>query len=198
MAVGGARSRVVVLVAVAGILLAGCGDGDELSPEAEWADGVCSAWDDLTGEVDALRDSLELDSSNESASPGQVLSNVEEQLRELADSASDLGSAITDTPDNVDEVVDSAREDLSASADAVQQSIGMAADAFAAVTAATTPQEISSAVADATTALTAVGQALSGLGSDVESNASATADALRQAFDEAPSCQERTSSPELR
>jgi hypothetical protein len=176
------------------VLLAGCGSdedqgGDELSAEAQWADGVCSARSELNTSLRALNDSIQFDSGSDADSLEQAQTEVSERLDAVRQSTADLRDAIRDAPAGLDGALADAQQQLSTSSDDVRTSVDGLAQAASDMADAQTVRQFTSASAAALTALTAAGNAVSGLADDVRGYARSADDAVQQAFDEAPSCQ---------
>jgi hypothetical protein len=175
------------------VLLVGCGGeddagGDELSAEAQWADGVCSARSELNTSLRALNDSIQFDSGSDADSLEQAQTEVAERLDAVRQSATDLRDAIRDAPAGLDGALADAQQDLSTSADDVRTSVDGIGQAATDMADAQTVRQFTAAASGALTAVTATGNAVGGLADDIAGYARSADDAVQQAFDEAPSC----------
>ncbi|SDT07523.1 membrane lipoprotein lipid attachment site-containing protein [Jiangella sp. DSM 45060] len=179
------RRPILGLVAVA--LLAGCSSED--SAETQWADGVCSAWNELSSDLRGVTDGLNVDSLSPEALD-QLSSEITERVDAVQASAENLAEAIADTPEGADQAVESAQQELGDEAGDVRAGLDATGQAVQSLSGATTGQDITSALSDAQAALTQTGQALGTLGDTVAGYVSAADDTLRQAFDDAQSCQQ--------
>ncbi|WP_146605232.1 hypothetical protein [Jiangella anatolica] len=166
--------RATLGLAASVVLLAGC--ADDASPATDWADGVCSAWDQLSSDLRALTSGLDGDLSG--------------RLDAVQASAQDLVDAIADTPDGADEAVEDAQQELSGEAGDVRSGLDSVAQALQGLTDASSQDDVAAALSEAQDGLSATGQALTALGDTVGGYASAADDTLQQAFDEARSCRE--------
>ncbi|WP_157574342.1 hypothetical protein [Jiangella muralis] len=180
------RPRVLALAAAI-VLVAGC-SSDE-SPEEGWADGVCSAWNELSADLRGLTDGLNVDSLTPEALD-QLSNEISDRVDAVQASAQNLADAVADTPEGADQAVENAQQELGDEADDVRAGLDSAGEAIQSLSGATTGEDITGALSDAQAALTQAGQALSALGDTVAGYLSSADDTLRQAFDDAQSCQQ--------
>ncbi|WP_046770466.1 hypothetical protein [Jiangella alkaliphila] len=181
------RRRLGAAVAASVLLLAGC--SDEASAETSWADDVCSAWSDLGDDLRGLTDGLNVDSLSQE-SLDELRSELEDRAGDVQDGADELSEAIEDVPDGADQAVENARQELADDADDVRAGLDAVGQALQGLTGATSAEGLTAALSEAQAGLTQTGQALSTLGDTVAGFLSAADDTLRQAFDDAPACQE--------
>lgn len=180
------RRRVLALAAALTVL-AGC--SSEASPETGWADGVCSAWNQLSSDLRGLTDGLNVDSLSPEALD-QLGDEISDRLNAVQASAQNLADAVADTPEGADQAVENAQQELGDEADDVRAGLSSAGEAIQSLSGAATGQDITGALSDAQAALTQVGQALGTLGDTVAGYLSSADDTLRQAFDDAQACQQ--------
>jgi TolA-binding protein len=180
------RPRVLAL-ALTVVLAAGC--SDDASPTTGWADGVCSAWSELSADIRGLTDGLSLDSLSQE-SLQNLQTELEDRLSAIQASAQNLADAITDTPEGAGQAVEDAQQELSTDADEVRAGLDTIGQAFQGLSAATSGEDVTAVLSDAQAGLTATGQALTSLDDTVRGYASAADDTLQQAFDDAQSCQQ--------
>lgn len=169
------------------LLLAGC--GGESSPETEWADGVCSAWSELSSDLRELTGGLGVDSLSPEAL-AELRTEIEDRADAVGTSARNLADAIADTPEGAGQAVENARQELGDDADDVRAGLDSAARALQELASASSADAATGALSDAQAALTQTGQALSSFGDTVTGYVSSSDDALREAFDDAQSCQQ--------
>ncbi|WP_157987594.1 hypothetical protein [Jiangella endophytica] len=180
------RPRLTALAA-ATVLLVAC--SDEASPETDWADGVCSAWNELAADVRGLTEGLNVDSLTPEALD-QLSSEISDRVDAVQASAQNLTEAIADTPEGADQAIENAQKELADEADDVRAGLDDTGQAIQGLADATTAEDVTSALSDAQAGLTQTGQALSTLGDTVAGYLSSADDTLRQAFDDAQSCQQ--------
>ncbi|RIQ21812.1 hypothetical protein [Jiangella rhizosphaerae] len=171
------------------LLVAGC--SEEASEEEQWADGVCSAWTELAADLRGLSAGLDVDSLSRESLEG-LRTEVEDRVDAVRASAQDLVDAIADAPEGADEPVEDAQQELGDDAADVRAGLDAVGQALQELGGAATGEEVTGALSEAQTALTHTGQALSTLGETVAGYLAAADDTLRQAFDDAQSC-DRTS-----
>jgi uncharacterized phage infection (PIP) family protein YhgE len=167
--------------------LAACGS-DELSPEAQWADGVCSARAEVSDSVDALKDALTFDASAGLAGLPDAKTQIADAAQSLEQSVADLRTAIDDQPDGVDTEVADAKSALTQSADAVRDSIDTAKQAVSQVGSAGGVQEFVAALGAAATTLAGAGEAVTALADQLRSYRDSASSTVKQAFEDAPAC----------
>lgn len=167
--------------------LTGCGS-DELSPEAQWADGVCSARTELSDSVDALKDALTFDVSAGLAGLQDTKAEITDAAESVQQSATDLRTAINDQPDGVDAEVADAKNALTQSADTVKDSIEATAQAVSEAGSAAGVQEFVTALGAAATTLASTGAAVTALADQLRSYRDSASSTVKQAFEDAPAC----------
>lgn len=180
------RPRLLPL-ALTVVLAAGCSESE--SPTTQWADGVCSAWSELSADVSGLTEGLSLPNLSQE-SRDSLRTEIEDRLTAVRASAQNLADAVTDTPEGAGQAVEDARQELGDEADDVRAGLESVGQAFQGLSDASESQDLTAALSAAQAGLTATGQALTALGDTVGEYASTADDTLRQAFDDAPSCQQ--------
>jgi lipopolysaccharide biosynthesis regulator YciM len=187
-------TRLTVGVATLFLVLAGCGgDGDDAgtsSAETEWADSVCRAADDVSSSLSGLTDAIDVDSGS---SVGEAMDQIQSDLSDRADavqqSVADLSDVVTELPTDVDAAINSAEEDLSSDAEALSSSVESLSGAVSKAADAGDAEEFTTALTESSAELAATQDALGTLADDIEGYAQSSEEAVRQAFEEAPSCQ---------
>jgi methyl-accepting chemotaxis protein len=190
--VGGRMKSSTVAVATFILVVAGCGDRDgaeTLSADAKWADGVCQAADDVSVSFSGLTDALDVDVES-TDSIEQAQTEISDAIDELRQSVSDLAHAVTELPADADSAISSAEQDLSSGADELQTSVEDLGDALSTAVEAEDAQHFIAALTDSAAALAVTEDAISTLASDISGYSESADEALQQAFDDAPSCQE--------
>jgi chromosome segregation ATPase len=175
----------VVVVALA-LLASACGGGDESSneatPAAEWADGVCTAIssyeDDLTQIGDQLQDpsSLSQERLEEAANDARAATDA------LVEELRSLGRPETESGEEARQAVD----DLATTVEDEFAEIEKEVDELSGITG------LPSAITAISASLASIGTALSTTIPTIE-DVDARGD-LREAFEQAPSCDELRSS----
>lgn len=187
-------ARAVCAVATAmSLCLVGCAT-DEPTTAVDWANGVCEAAEEVQASVDALGDSLAVDPSSDTDILDQLGEQVSEQTDEVRASIEGLGDAVRDVPEDADPQVSDASDDLDADAASVRDSIDELQDSAQQVADAQGVQDLATAVTEAATALGVTVDQVVALVDDLQRLASEGADAVQDAFAEAPSCEELGSS----
>ena len=181
------RRLAVAAVLALALAAAGCGGDDEDAggsaegdrAPTEWAETVCSSVATWTSTVRALPETLRGSLSAEALD--DAVSDVREATDELIDSLRDAGRPDTDSGDE-------ARDELNRLADDLRVQLDVITNA---VEGADTPTETLGAVADATAALSGMGNSLTTTLGDLEEiDASGE---LEDAFRDAEACDDLTS-----
>lgn len=176
-----------VSLVLAAAPLAACGS-DELSPEAQWADGVCSARADLADSVTSLKDALTFDPSAGLAGLQDTKDEIGDAVATVEQSAADLRTAIDDQPDGVDAAVADAKDALAQSADAVRSGLDSTKQAVSTLGSATGVQEFVAAIGSAASTLATTGDAVTALADQLRGYADSAQSSVSQAFKDAPAC----------
>lgn len=180
------RRAPFAVVVAAVVALAGCGS-DELSAEAQWADGVCTARADLQQSVAALNDSLTFTPGS-----GSALEDAQTQLTDRVEavktSAAGLKSAIEDIPTDAQSELTAAKEELSAGVADVQESLTAVGTAAQAAASSGSASEFLTALVEVGTAASTAKTAVTQLADDLSGYADSGSEQLQQAFGEAPAC----------
>jgi hypothetical protein len=158
-----------------------------------WADGVCTATDDLQGSIDAIGSSLQVDITGGGDALTQLRDQLGEQVQGVQDDASALASAIADVPAGGDEQLAAARDDLEASRAALQTSVQTLTSSIQDLTQASGAAELSTGVAAVTAAYVGARADAGAFATSLQAVASAGGDTVQGAFEDAPSCAARTS-----
>jgi uncharacterized protein YoxC len=187
-------TRLTFGVAMLFLVVAGCGgDGDDtgtLSAETEWADSICRAADDVSSSLSGLTDAIDVDSDS---SAGEAMDQLQSELSDRADdvqqSVADLSDAVTELPTDADAAITNAEEDLSTDAEALNSSVEGLSGALSKAADASDAEAFTTALTESSAELAATQDALGTLADDIEGYAESSEEAVRQAFEEAPSCQ---------
>ena len=187
-------TRLTVGVAILFLVVAGCGgDGDDTgtsSAETEWADSVCSAADDVSSSLSGLTDALDVDTgSGAGEAMDQIQSELSDRVDDVQQSVAALSDAVTELPTDASAAITSAEEDLSSDAEALKSSFEGLSGALSKAADASDAEAFTTALTESSTELAATQDALATLANDIGDYAQSSEAAVRQAFEEAPSCQ---------
>jgi hypothetical protein len=163
------------------------------SDPVAWADGVCTATDDLQASLDAIGSSLQVNITGNGDAITQVRDQLAQQVKGVQDDASALASAVADVPTGSDPQLTAARDDLEQSRTALQTSLQTLATSIQDLTQASGAAELTSGLAAVTAAYVAAKADAGAFATSLQAVASAGGDTVQSAFADAPSCAARTS-----
>lgn len=175
------RSPLAVVVAVAALLVAGCGGSDDggsgTSPTTEWADGLCSAITTWTSSISSIGDTL----TGGNLSKDSLTSAVDEAktaTETFSSDLDDLGTPDTDAGGQAKDAVDKLSTELEDGVATIEGAIDGV-----------------SGVSDIVTAVSTVSSTLVTMGNEVGATISGLEDIdakgeLESAFEQAESCAE--------
>lgn len=179
---------VVAALAVAA-LVAGCSSGsEELSAEAQWADGICTARADLSQSVGELNDSLTFTPGSGTALE-DAKTQVADRLDAVKTSAAGLKSAIDDVPADTQSEITATQQQLSNDIAGIELSLNAVGTAAQSAASAGSPADFITALAEVGTAASATKTAVTQFADQLSGFAESGSEQLQQAFGEAPACQ---------
>jgi chromosome segregation ATPase len=179
----------LALALAAALFAAACSSGsDELSADAQWADGICTARADLDQSVAALNDSLSFESGSGS-SLEQAQTQVTDRVEAVRTSAADLKAAIEDVPADAESEIAAAQQELQTASADVQESLTAVGAALTAASSAGSAGDFITALAQVATAASATKNAVTQLADDLSGFRESGNEQVKQAFADAPSCQ---------
>ncbi len=166
----------LVVALVAAFLASGCGGGDDNSATA-WADDVCSAITTWSDSITSTADSLRGGNLSEGAVKSAV-DDLQSATSDFVDDVRGLGAPDTDSGEQAKESLDQLADDADESLSTIQSAVDDA-----------------SGVSGVVQAVTAIGTALSTLGTQISSTFSEleqldAGGELESAFKDADSCQD--------
>jgi hypothetical protein len=207
-----ARPAWTALALALAATMSGCGTSEDtvadatVSPEAAvtpdaaapgatdavaWADGVCTAADDLESSLDSLGSSLEVDLGSAPQVRAQIAEQVQGQVDVVRDDVRALASAVAAVPEESDPDVVAAAEDLEADRQALEGSVGALRDAAEQLTDATDAASTVEGVGAVVAQFTVVRLDAATFADSLESAADQGATSVRAAFVDAAGCNGR-------
>src|SRR5262245_11415753 len=165
--VGFPMARLAVGVAIGVLVLAGCGGDDDeeasLSADAQWADNVCKAADDVTSSLSGLIDEVKFDTNSSDSALEQAETELADRVDTVKQSASDLTDAVTDLPDGTSDAISSAEDDLSKDAQNFSTSVENLGSALSSAANSSGAQEFATAMAAASATIVTAKDSLKSL-----------------------------------
>jgi hypothetical protein len=167
------QTVLVSLAAALALLAAGCGGGDETSATADWANGVCTAITTWTSSIQSAASSIQDNPTKEGLQ--SAADDATQATKMFADDIKGLGAPDTDSGQQAKSSLDSLADQVETSADEISSAVDSSAGTLAAISA------ISGTLTTMADQVSSTFEQLEELDAG---------DELRDAFDDADSCDE--------
>jgi hypothetical protein len=199
--------RVLLAAAAAGsVLLAGCAGDDDAPPAppaatstaastaapaepmVAWADGVCSASEQLRTTVRDVSAAVPVEVAADTAARDQVRKELSARVTAVGEAARSLGTAVTSLPPDADPSVVAAKNELQAASESTQEAVAGVRSAAAGVTGAANAAAVAAAVPGLRSAVATASAAVAAYGQTLRATLDSAGGAVQQAFGSAPAC----------